>query len=197
MWSILLLGFGLAVAAEPSALATDAPAVDGGGVERPLSNAVHDMRADLNLASVDELASVYGIGLSKARMIVRDRIENGPFRNVNQLERVAGIGPSTVEKLRSHVKVGDRREAREAIAAQRAAPPIDPGPIIDINVAVFSEILDLPGIGASKARVIIADRDKRGPFRSCRALERVDGIGASTVDLLLPNCTASKVERDE
>ncbi len=191
----LLLGFALASGDAPATDAPDAPVADGPLADVPLADDVRDMRADLNLASVEQLAMVYGIGRSKAEAIVRDRIANGPFRSVNALERVTGIGPSTLEKVRANVKVGDIAEAKAAIAHERAQPRAPSGPMVDINTATVSEIDELPGIGPSRARAIVEDRDKRGPFRSCRSLSRVVGIGDTTLEQLLPNCTASKVER--
>lgn len=54
---------------------------------------------DLNTASVEQLAAnLKGVGVSKARAIVRYRTEVGPFRSIEELEEVKGIGPSTVAR---------------------------------------------------------------------------------------------------
>lgn len=55
---------------------------------------------DLNRASVADLAALPGIGERTAQRIVDDREAKGPFRTVDELDRVRGIGPRTVEKLR-------------------------------------------------------------------------------------------------
>ncbi len=152
---------------------------------------------DLNLATEQQLAQVPGLGPAKARAIVAYRRENGPFRRVAHLERVSGIGPSTVEKLAPHFVVGDLDTAREAVRADRDSAPPYAGPVIDINTADVAGLDALPGVGRTKAQAIFDDREKRGPFRSCRALERVPGIGASTVDQLLVACVASRPERSK
>jgi competence protein ComEA len=48
---------------------------------------------DLNRASAGELALLPGIGLRLAERIVADRQARGPFRSVQDLERVRGVGP--------------------------------------------------------------------------------------------------------
>jgi competence ComEA-like helix-hairpin-helix protein len=53
---------------------------------------------------------------------------------------------------------------------------------IDINIATASQLLTLTGIGPDKAECIVSHRDAHGPFASCDDLEKVDGIGPSTLD---------------
>ncbi|GJM43759.1 MAG: hypothetical protein DHS20C21_06010 [Gemmatimonadota bacterium] len=59
---------------------------------------------DLNDASVELLSELPGIGPAKARAIV-ERRQQGPFRTVEELAEVRGIGPKTVERLRPFVTV--------------------------------------------------------------------------------------------
>lgn len=61
---------------------------------------------DLNTAGQADLERLPGIGATRARDIIRERQENGPFRSVDELERVKGIGPATVEALRPYITVG-------------------------------------------------------------------------------------------
>lgn len=91
--SVLVVVAGQAAAA-PSA-APSAPAVESSG------------KVDVNAASAEELASLPGIGASKAAAIIAER-EKKPFASVDDLERVRGIGERTVEDLRSKVSVGGR-----------------------------------------------------------------------------------------
>jgi competence protein ComEA len=60
---------------------------------------------DVNHASVEALATIPGLGPSKAVAIVSDRASAGPFGSVEDLDRVKGIGPATVAALRPFVTV--------------------------------------------------------------------------------------------
>ncbi len=61
-----------------------------------------DPPIDVNAASVDELQRLPGVGPVMAGAIVAGR----PFRSVADLDRVRGIGPKTLDKLRPFVVVG-------------------------------------------------------------------------------------------
>ena len=57
---------------------------------------------DLNKASAKELQMLPGIGPEKATAILRQR----PFRTIDDLAKVKGIGAQTLEKLRPYVTLG-------------------------------------------------------------------------------------------
>lgn len=59
---------------------------------------------DLNTASQDMLESLPGIGPHLAGQIISYRTQN-PFKTVNDLQNVQGIGPKRMETVRPHVKV--------------------------------------------------------------------------------------------
>lgn len=61
---------------------------------------------DLNIATRDDLTRLPGIGEKKAEAIVAWREENGPFRVVEDLLSVRGIGESILAELRPYVTVG-------------------------------------------------------------------------------------------
>lgn len=60
---------------------------------------------DLNMATVDQLDALPGVGPSTARAIVDYRTRHGRFRSVEQLLEVAGIGPAKLAALRPKVHV--------------------------------------------------------------------------------------------
>jgi competence ComEA-like helix-hairpin-helix protein len=62
-------------------------------------------KVDLNTASMDELAELPGIGDLLAQNIVAHREAYGEFSNLDDLSRVAGIGPSTIDDLRGQVEI--------------------------------------------------------------------------------------------
>jgi competence protein ComEA len=73
-------------------------------------------RLDLNRATIPELESLPRIGPRLAERIVAHRETHGPFAAVEDLEQVRGIGPVTVQRLASLVRV-DARVATPAAAA--------------------------------------------------------------------------------
>jgi competence protein ComEA len=62
---------------------------------------------DPNLATVEDLAAVPGLGASLAREVVADREERGRFESVEGLRRVRGVGPVRMAKARPWLQVRD------------------------------------------------------------------------------------------
>lgn len=60
---------------------------------------------ELNSATWVELTQLRDIGNVIAQRIVEDRNLHGPFQSVDDLERVKGIGPRTIEKNRRWLRV--------------------------------------------------------------------------------------------
>lgn len=59
----------------------------------------------LNSSDTDRLQELPGVGPVIAQRIVQWRQENGPFRSVDELTEVSGIGPSMVEQIRDLVSM--------------------------------------------------------------------------------------------
>ena len=62
-------------------------------------------RVDLNRAGVEKLQTLPGIGPALASRIVESRSREGFFKSPEDLLRVSGIGPATLEKLRALIRV--------------------------------------------------------------------------------------------
>ena len=60
---------------------------------------------NINTADLSELDTLPGIGPKKAAAIISTR-EEAPFESVDDLRRVRGIGPKTLERLRPLVTIG-------------------------------------------------------------------------------------------
>lgn len=62
---------------------------------------------DLNTADVYDLQRLPGIGEARARAIVEYREEHGPFRTVEDITRVSGIGDGILTGLQEYVTINE------------------------------------------------------------------------------------------
>lgn len=74
-------------------------------VAAPVSGApqLQAFQVDLNRGSLAELATLPGVGPQRAAAIVLHRVRNGPFRRVEDLDGVEGIGAALVAAIRPHL----------------------------------------------------------------------------------------------
>lgn len=75
--------------------------------DRVTASAWPDMRIDLNSADEAQLDLLPGIGPGLARRIVENRSRVGLFDSIDNLQRVTGIGPRTIERFRPYVVISD------------------------------------------------------------------------------------------
>lgn len=87
-------------------------AVTGGALARsafttaPGSAPLPVARIDLNTAPASRLELLRGVGPKIAGAIVADRAANGPYKSVDDLQRVPRIGPRTVRAMASDAVTG-------------------------------------------------------------------------------------------
>jgi len=60
-------------------------------------------QVDINRADWPEIIQLPGLGETMARRLLADRAANGPFLDLDDLVRVHGIGPLTLEKVRPYL----------------------------------------------------------------------------------------------
>jgi len=66
------------------------------------------MAIDINKATVNDLQKLPGIGPGLAKQIVAYREKNGPFRRVEDLMVIKGMGFKKWKEIRPYMRVGDR-----------------------------------------------------------------------------------------
>lgn len=60
-------------------------------------------KLNINSATIEELVLLPGIGLTYSTRIIEGR----PFRDINDLIKIKGIGPKTLERIRNRISVDD------------------------------------------------------------------------------------------
>lgn len=102
-----LIAFTALVAAHPSLVsaAQDKPASRGAAKPTAAAPAV----VNINTASATDIERLPGIGAKTAALIVEYRQKNGPFKKIEELMNVRGVGEKSFLKLKPHLTVGQAK----------------------------------------------------------------------------------------
>jgi competence protein ComEA len=194
------LTVGAAAAATASAPPVSAGAARASAPAKATSRAAAGP-VDLNSADEATLETLPGVGPAMAKKIVAGR----PYKTVDDLGNVKGIGAAKLAALRDKVTVGGGSTTAPSIpppaapasapsvpASSSAKPPapaaashpavastaskLAPGEKVNLNSATAEELDALPGIGPVKAQAIIAAR----PFKTIEDVMKVKGIKQGT-----------------
>jgi competence protein ComEA len=76
---------------------------------KPASTAI----VNINTASATEIATLPGVGAKMAARIIEYRQKNGPFKKVEELMNVRGIGEKNFLKLKPQLAVGQAKADHE------------------------------------------------------------------------------------
>lgn len=158
---------------------------------------------DINSATAEELAKLKGIGEVLAEEIISYRVDNGGFRNIEEIMYVKGIGESIFADIRDHIYVvdpvydepedesneissdeneHDEEQTEHNITLEEAAP-------ININTADIETLMLLPYVDEDIANHIIEFREKNGSFSNTYELLLIDGISRKEAEELLEYVT--------
>jgi competence protein ComEA len=134
-------------------------------------------KVNLNTAEAAELEDLPGVGPAHAKAIIAGR----PFKSVDDLERVKGLGKARIDALKDLVtatapaaaKTGTSKTTpKTADATTKDMPKLKAGEKVNINTASKAELDVLPGIGPVLAERIIEGR----PFKTIEDVMKVKGI---------------------
>ena len=108
---------------------------------------------NLNTATPDELRLIPGVGPARVRNILAYRRAH-PFRTVDELARIKGIGRKTIRRWRMHLAVGGPSTAQRVLRPDtpEVGPPAAP-------VAAAPKVVRPP------ARPVVPVRPNRPPLR--------------------------------
>ncbi|MDO5673420.1 MAG: helix-hairpin-helix domain-containing protein [bacterium] len=62
-------------------------------------------KVNINTATAQELTALPGIGPAKAEAIIQYREANGPFKAVDELNKVKGIGDKILGKIKDEITI--------------------------------------------------------------------------------------------
>lgn len=108
--SLVTMGVSLSrqLESEPAPAQTQHIAADSASSETNAPARASAVRLiDVNAAGLSELDLLPGIGPALGQRIIDYRDEHGPFRRLEDLQKVSGIGPRTLEKMRPLISLGD------------------------------------------------------------------------------------------
>ena len=97
-----------------AALALGAPASRASAQSAIKAEAKPVAAVNINTATAAELDALPGIGAATAKRIVEFRQKNGPFKKIEDLMNVQGIGEKSFLKLRPQITVSPKPDAGRA-----------------------------------------------------------------------------------
>jgi DNA uptake protein ComE-like DNA-binding protein len=138
---------------------------------------------DPNTASSEKWKQL-GIREKTIETIIKYRSKGGQFRKAEDLEKIYGLRPFEIERLKPYVKINETQfQAKTREESYTSKPGINKEKsigIIDINIADTTAFKSLPAIGSKLAQRIINYREALGGFISVKQVAEVYGIPDST-----------------
>ncbi len=100
-----ILALATLCAAHTSTIVAAQTRTNSGATAKPAAAAI----VNINTASAAELDALPGIGAKTAALIVEYRQKNGPFKKIEELMNVRGVGEKSFLKLKPQLTVGSAK----------------------------------------------------------------------------------------
>lgn len=126
----------------------------------------YSQKADLNLATPEELQKVYGIGPYYSKRIVAYREKLGSFSADVQLKDVYGLEPDVVANI---MKMFTVKSPKQIVKT-------------NLNTASVASLSELPNLNYEIARQIIKFREQNGSFNDIDQLKSIADFPAEKLD---------------
>lgn len=123
-------------------------------------------KLDINVATVEDLQKVNGIGAVLSKRIVKYRDLLHGFSFESQIEEVYQLKPETIDKVWEHFEI-------------KSLPEIDK---LDINKASFRELITIVYIDYELAKKILEYRDMVAEIQELEELQKIDGFPVDKLD---------------
>ena len=137
-------------------------------------NKLQNELIDINIATIEQLQTLPGIGPEKSLAIIDYRQNCGPFIHIDDLMKVKGIGDATLNNIKDLICVKETEIKKATVGSGKTK--------ININTAGINELKRLPGIGEVLAKRILEYRDQVSQFSSREEIMNVNGIGEKTYE---------------
>jgi competence protein ComEA len=168
---------------------------------------------DINNAGPDELQRLPRVGQKTAQLIIAYRQTHGPFKTVDELTAIKGIGPKSIAGYKTLAFCGTASPDATPPGNPTRIPTLKPSEIpdkdrnlrdslldidmkMDLNTASREDLISLPRIGPVTAQKIIDYRNDHGPFQTLDTLANVKGIGPKTLQKLRPYLSVQNLVPD-
>jgi competence protein ComEA len=81
---------------------------------------------NINTATKEELESLEGIGPVKSQAIIDYRTKNGPFKSLEDVKKVDGIGDKTFEKMKPDISTSGKTTVKAAAPKEKSETKVEP-----------------------------------------------------------------------
>jgi len=170
-----------------SILDADSTSTVQDSIKKVVEKSREPMMININIADIETLAELPGIGPAKAQAMFEYRTQQESLSSLIELVNIKGIGKKTLAKLLPYLEmIGDSAEVYAFVAentpTKDTALTSEVTEKINVNSASIKQLQNLSGIGQKKAQAIIDYRNEHGSFQTIEEIMSVKGIGQGIFD---------------